>query len=127
MARLAQGVALVVVAATLVDDAVQPSVLSHERSPVVYAGAVLLAVTLLTLAPRVGSLVVALGGGIASGGAVATVVAGLAWRDGVPNPLLAGDVAFNVADVGIMVGVTLLIGGALLVSWTHRERLHEPL
>jgi hypothetical protein len=127
MARLAQGVALIVVAATLVDDLAQPSVASHERSPAIYGAAVLFAIALLTLGPRVGSFIVALGAGIASGGAIATVVAGLAWRAGVPNPLLAGDVAFNIADLAIGAGVTLLIGGALLVGWTQRERLREPL
>lgn len=113
--------------ATLADDLAQPSIASHARSPGIYAAGVLLAAALLVLTPRVGSPAVALGGGIASGGSVATVLAGVAWRDGVPNPLVAGRLAFNVGDVAICAGVGLLIGGALLVGWTHRARLHEPL
>ncbi|MES1248052.1 MAG: hypothetical protein ABUS54_10305 [Actinomycetota bacterium] len=116
---------MVVLAATIADDVAQPSVASDARPPLIYVSAVLLAAALLTLAPRIRSATVALGAGAASGGAVATAVAGLGWSRGVPNPLVAGDVAFNVADVAILAGVTLLIGGALLVGWTERERLGE--
>lgn len=127
MARVAQGVAAAVVAATFVDDALQASVLSHRRSPFVYAGAMLLAVALLALAPRTGSTAVSLGAGLAGGGALATLACGLAWRRGVPNPLVLGDVAFNVADVAIELGVCLLVGGALWHAWAHRDELREPV
>jgi lipoprotein signal peptidase len=106
---------------------VQPSVLSHERSPVVYAGGLVVGIALLALTPRIGSRLVSLGSGLAAGGAVATVVCGLAWRDGVPNPLVRGDVAFNLADAAIGIGVVLLIGGALYHGWTHRDRLGETV
>jgi lipoprotein signal peptidase len=79
------------------------------------------------LTPRIGSLVVSLGSGLAAGGAFATVACGLAWRGGVPNPLTRGDVAFNLADVAIAAGVALLIGGSLLHAWANRGRLHEPV
>ena len=79
------------------------------------------------LAPRVGSLPVSVGAGLASGGSLATLVCGLAWRHGVPNPRVGGDVAFNIADVAIAVGVGLLIGGALLTSWLERDRLRQPV
>ena len=105
----------------------QPSVLSHRRSPVVYAGALLLAAALLTLAPRLGSVPVALGAGIASGGAVATAVCGIAWDDGVPNPLAGGDIAFNVADLAIAAGVVLLVAGALVHAVVHRRDLLRPV
>lgn len=112
---------------TVVDDAAQPSVLSHERSPVLYAGGVVVPAVLLVLAPRIGSAAVSLGAGIASGGALATAVCGLAWRGGVPNPLVAGEIAFNVADAAIGIGVMALIGGALLHAWRERDRLFEPI
>jgi hypothetical protein len=82
---------------------------------------------LLALTPRIGSGAVSMGSGLASGGALATVVCGLAWRDGVPNPLTRGDVAFNLADVAIALGVVLLIGGALLHGWLERDRLFEAV
>jgi lipoprotein signal peptidase len=102
-------------------------VLSHERSPVVYAGGLVVGVALLALTPRVRSRVVSLGSGLATGGAFATVVCGTAWRAGVPNPLTRGDIAFNLADVAIGAGVVLLIAGALYHGWTHRDRLGETV
>jgi lipoprotein signal peptidase len=45
----------------------------------------------------------------------------------VPNPLVRGDVAFNLADVAIAVGVALLVGGSLLHGWANRSRLREPV
>lgn len=101
--------------------------LSHERSPVVYAGGLLLAAALLALTPRIGSRLVSLGSGLASGGALATIVGGIAWRGGVPNPLTRGEVAFNVSDLAIVLGVVLLIGGALLHGWLERDRLFESV
>jgi lipoprotein signal peptidase len=125
--RLAFAAAALVLAATLVHDLAAPSRLSHQRSPVVLAAAGLLAAALLLLAPRVQSHVVTLGAGIAAGGALATLVTGLAWDGGVPNPFARGGVAFNLADVAIAVGDALLVGGALFHSWTSRGRLWEPV
>ena len=101
--------------------------LSHERSAVLYAGGLVVGAALLLLTPRIGSRVVSVGGGLAGGGAVATVLCGLAWRGGVPNPLTRGDVAFNLADLAIALGVVLLIGGSLLHAWANRDRLFEAV
>jgi len=125
--RTAAAAALVVLAATLVHDAIVPSRLSHPRPLVVLVVAGVLAVALLTLAPRVRSLAVALGAGVAAGGALATLVSGLAFSDGVPNPLVRGGIAFNLADVAIAVGDALLVSGALVRAWTNRARLREPI
>jgi lipoprotein signal peptidase len=125
--RLALGAAAAVLAATLVDDALASSALSHERSPGLYAFAALLAAALLALAPRVGSRPVSLGAGIAAGGALATLITGIAWSGGVPNPLVRGGVAFNVADLAIGVGDAMLIGGALWHAVRQRERLRDPI
>ena len=127
MTRVALAAAAAVVAATLVDDALVPSRLSHARSPVALAGAGLLAAALLVLVPRARSLAMSLGAGVAAGGAAATLLAGLAWRSGVPNPLVRGGIAFNLADVAIAAGDALLIGGAMLHAWRNRGRLHEPV
>jgi lipoprotein signal peptidase len=121
--RLAGALAAAVVAATLVDDLVAPSRLSHPRPWAVLAGALVLAAALLALAPRAGSFAVTVGAGIAAGGALATLLGGIAWRDGVPNPLVANGVAFNLADVAIAVGDALLIGGAVVHAFRHRDRL----
>ena len=121
--KLALAAAALVVAATLADDLLQPSRLSHARSPLGLAGAGGLAAALLVLVPRARSAAMSVFGGVAAGGAAATLVAGVAWRDGVPNPLVRGEIAFNVADLAIGVGDALLIGAALLLAWRRRARL----
>lgn len=125
--RLALVAAASIVAATLADDALAPSRLSHARSPVALAGAGGLAVALLVLVPRARSRTMSLAAGIAAGGAAATLVAGLAWRDGVPNPLVRDGIAFNLADLAIAAGDALLIGAALFHAWRERARLYEPV
>ena len=101
--------------------------LSHERSLALYAFALAAATALLLLTPRVGSRALSLGSGLAAGGAIATVVSGLLWTDGVPNPLVRDGIAFNVADAAIGFGVALLLAGALHHGWTHRDRLRETV
>ena len=101
--------------------------LSHERSLALYVFAFALAAPLLVLAPRVGSRAVTLGAGVAAGGALATPLAALVWRGGVPNPLVRGDIAFNVADVAIGAGVALLTVAVLLHAWRNRALLLEPV
>jgi lipoprotein signal peptidase len=125
--RIALAAAACVIAVTLVDDAVAPSRLSHARSPLALALAGALAAGLLLVVPRARSTAMSLGAGIAAGGAAATLAAGLAWRDGVPNPLVRGGIAFNVADVAIAAGDALLVAAALVHAWRHRERLFEPV
>jgi hypothetical protein len=125
--RLATAAAAGVVAATIVDDLLQASRLSHARSPVGLAGAGALAAALLVLVPRARSVAMSLGAGIAAGGAAATLVAGVAWRGGVPNPLVRGGIAFNIADVAIAVGDALLLGAALFHAWRHRGGLTQPV
>jgi lipoprotein signal peptidase len=116
-----------VVAATLADDVLAPSRLSHARSPLALGGAGALALALLVLVPRARSLTMSLAAGIAAGGATATLVAGLAWRDGVPNPLVRGGIAFNVADLAIAVGDATLIAAAVWRAWRQRDRLYQPV
>jgi lipoprotein signal peptidase len=125
--RLAVAVAAAVIGVTLLDDVIAGSRLSHPRPAAVLAGALLLGAALLVLAPRAGSLAVTIGAGIAAGGALATLVTGIAWRGGVPNPLVAGGVAFNLADVAIAAGDALLIGGAVVHAIRNRDRLGEAV
>jgi hypothetical protein len=125
--RLAVAAAAVVVAVTLADDLLAPSGFSHARSPLALAGAGAFAVGLLWLVPKARSAVMSFGAGIAAGGATATLVAGLAWRGGVPNPLVHGGVAFNAADVAIAAGDALLLSATIWQGWRRRERLFEPV
>ncbi len=92
-----------------------------------YAFGAAVSFALVWLAPRARSLPLALGAGVAAGGALATAVCGVAWRSGVPNPLDHGGVAFNLADVAIGLGVPFVVAAALAELWRQRGRLHEPV
>jgi lipoprotein signal peptidase len=122
----AVGLALAVLAAVVVHDALAPMRFQHHRSPVTLAFAGLLAFALLAIAPRVPSPGIVVGAGIAAGGALATFVSGLAWGS-VPDPLVHGGIAFNLADIAIAGGDALLLVAALLHVWTHRAHLGEPV
>jgi hypothetical protein len=118
--------ALAVVAATLVQDALSRDVVRHARPVAVLVLGGLVAAALLVLAPRVRSWTVAAGAGIAAGGAIATLVTGAAWSGGVPDPIVRGGVAFNLADVAIAAGDALLLAGSLGHAWANRTRLRQP-
>jgi lipoprotein signal peptidase len=118
--------AFAVLAAVIIHDALAPTRYHHHRSLATLLVAGVLATALLTLAPRMRSSGVVLGAGIGAGGALATFVSGLVW-DGVPDPLVRGGIAFNLADVAIAFGDGLLIVAALLYAWTNRARLREPV
>ena len=125
--RLAFAAAFVVLAATLSLDATAPTAIRHARPAAVLAFGGLVAVALLVLAPRVRSWPIALGAGLAAGGALATLVTGLAWGGGVPDPLVSGGVAFNLADLAIAAGDALLLAGAFVHAWSNRTQLREPM
>jgi lipoprotein signal peptidase len=118
--------AAVVLAVDLVHEGLTPTPFHHARHPAVFVLAGAIAAALLLLAPRVPSLGVALGGGIAAGGALGTLVSGFAWS-GVPDPFVHGSIAFNVSDVAIAFGDALLLGAVLLHAWTRRHELGQPI
>jgi lipoprotein signal peptidase len=66
-------------------------------------------------------------GGVATAGALGNLVSALAWRGGIPNPIVLGDVAFNVADVCAVVGSASLVVGAAAFALTHPALLREPV
>jgi hypothetical protein len=105
--------------------------LHHVRSVGAVGLMALLAAAVLTVAPRVESAAVALGAGVAAGGAGATVLSAILWRDGIPDPIVlrggAGGVAFNLADVFLLAGDALLLGSAVLYGLRHRDRLLDSL
>jgi lipoprotein signal peptidase len=104
-------------------------VILHPRSTlyalgVVSVSALWAAAILFTRSPWI-----ALGGGIFLGGAAGNVASLALWPavDGVPNPLLAGDVAFNIADVAVALGLTVVLVGAGIFAAQNRARLREPV
>jgi lipoprotein signal peptidase len=118
--------AAVVLTVDLVHEGLTPTPFHHARHPAVFVLAGAIAAALLLLAPRVPSLGVALGAGIAAGGALGTLVSGVAWS-GVPDPFVHGGIAFNVSDLAIALGDALLLGAVLLYAWTHRHELRQPI
>jgi lipoprotein signal peptidase len=105
------------------------AVFAHERSLayVMAVGAVASLWAAAIVLTR--SVSIALAGGVLAGGAAANVVSLALWPSvpGVPNPLLAGDVAFNVADLAVAAGVVLLLAAAALFAVRNRARLGEPV
>lgn len=74
----------------------------HDRSPV-YALVAVVALAWSVALLGTGSRLLAAAGGLVLGGAVANVASLAVWP-GVPDPLLAGGIAFNPADVAALAG-----------------------
>ena len=90
-----------------------------------------LIVALVLLVPRLPSNAAAVGAGIACGGALGNLVSLLAWREGVPDPLVfvgaTSGVAFNLADVFAVCGDALLLSTVLLLGVQRRGALRESI
>jgi lipoprotein signal peptidase len=124
-------IAVALGAADLIQKATAGPSLQHERS----------AASLVVMAAVVGGLVfvvplvpwtpVAIGAGIAAGGAIGNLVSLLVWSGGVPDPLVlrgaAGGIAFNLADVFVFCGDLLLLSSAAVFAMRHRGRLRLPV
>ncbi len=103
--------------------------LLHERS----AGWVVLSIILVVgcvLLAAVPSRPVALGAALTAAGALGNL-ASFAWYGGaVPNPLVAGrwpnGIAYNLADVFVVLGLLVLIPALAAASIANRDRLLPP-
>ena len=126
--RLVAAAAAVVVAALdLGQKLIGGAALHHERSIGAVAVMTLVAFGLLAVVPRVRSLPVVLGAGIAAGGALGNLVSALAWSAGVPDPLVVGTIAFNLADVFVLAGDALLLTSAAVYALRNRDRLRQAV
>jgi lipoprotein signal peptidase len=119
-------VAAVLAAADLVQAASEP-VYGHPRSVAYVVLAAALVAALVALVPRVPSTWFAVVGGVATAGALGNGIAALAWRGGVPNPIVAGGVAFNIADVCTAAGALALVAGAAVLAVTRRDALSQAV
>jgi lipoprotein signal peptidase len=119
-------VALVFTAVDLLQKAREP-VYGHPRGAVYVVCAAVLAALVIAFVPRVPSRALSLAGGVAAAGALGNLVSALAWRGGVPNPIVVGEIAFNVADVCAVGGAIALVLGAALFALTHPALLRQPI
>jgi lipoprotein signal peptidase len=103
------------------------TIVPHERSLPYALGVVAVSALWAVAILLTRSLSIAIAGGLFLGGAAGNVASLALWPsvDGVPNPLLAGDLAFNVADVAVAVGLALVLTTAALFAGRNRARLHE--
>ena len=119
-------VAGVLTVADLAQKASAP-VYGHPRSTGFVALAAALTVAVVWLVPRVPSRPLAVVGGIAVAGAFGNLVSALTWRGGVPNPIMLGDIAFNIADVCAVTGAVALVVGAALFALRNPALLRQPI
>ena len=124
---LAVAVAAGVLALDLAHEALTPTPYHHPRSlgELLLIGA--LAAAVLVAVPRAPSPALALAGGIAAGGALGNLASALVWRAGIPDPLVYGTYAFNLADVAVVLGDGALLTTAIVLAWDRRHRLREPV
>jgi lipoprotein signal peptidase len=103
------------------------TIVPHERSLLYALGVVAVCTVWAAAIMLTHSLSIALAGGVFLGGAAGNVASLALWPsvDGVPNPLLAGEVAFNVADVAVAAGLALLLTTAVVFAARNRARLNE--
>ena len=116
-----------VVALDLVHEALTPTAFHHPRSAAELLLIAALAVAVLAAVPRAPSLALSLAGVIAAGGALGNLAAALVWRSGIPDPIVHGTYAFNLADVALVLGDAALLTTALVLAWDQRQRLREPV
>jgi lipoprotein signal peptidase len=105
------------------------AVLAHDRSPLYVAGVAAASVLWAAAIARTRSSSIAIAGGVVLGGAAGNLLSIALWPSlpGVPDPIVAGGVAFNVADVAVVVGLALLLPTTLVFAARNRARLFEPI
>ena len=86
-----------------------------------------LAAGIVVFVPRIPSRALAGAGAFAAAGAAANALSALLWNGGVPNPILAGGIAFNVADLYAVLGAAALVGGAIAFAIRNPSLLRQPL
>jgi hypothetical protein len=94
----------------------------HQRSHAwsVLTVSLLVVVLLLAVLP---SRLVAVASGVVAGGVLGNVVSAHQHGGRVPNPIVVGAIALNLADVFVLAGVPLLMFSLGRVSIRHRDRI----
>jgi lipoprotein signal peptidase len=94
----------------------------HQRSHgwAILAVCLLVVVLLLAVLP---SRLVAVSAGIVAGGVLGNVVSAYRHGGSVPNPMVVGVIALNLADVFVLLGVPVLVFALARVSIRNREHI----
>jgi lipoprotein signal peptidase len=105
------------------------AVFVHERSGLYVLGVAAASVLWAGAIARLESASIALAGGLVLGGAVGNLTSIALWPSlsGVPDPIVAGGFAFNMADVAVGLGVVLLFPTSVVFAVRSRARLSEPV
>ena len=105
------------------------AVLAHDRSALYVAGVAAASLLWAVAVARARSSSIALAGGVVLGGAAANLISIALWPSlpGVPDPIVAGGVAFNLADVAVGAGFVLLLPATAVFALRNSERLFEPV
>jgi lipoprotein signal peptidase len=119
-------IAVALTAADLAQKASEP-VYGHPRSAGYALLALVILAALVAFVPRVPSLWLSACGGIAAAGALGNLVSALAWSGGVPNPIVVGEVAFNIADACAAAGAVSLVVGSAVFALRHPALLRQPI
>ncbi|HEY7149685.1 MAG TPA: hypothetical protein VH420_09600 [Gaiellaceae bacterium] len=74
------------------------------------------------------SALMAVPGGVVLGGAAGNLISFALWPSlpGVPDPIVAGGLAFSLGDVAVGLGLALLVPATLVFAARNRSRLLEP-
>jgi len=105
------------------------AVLTHDRSAHYTVGLAAVSLAWAGAIALTRSTSISLAGGLVLGGAVGNLFSMVLWPSmpGVPDPIVAGGIAFNVADVSAVLGLMLLVPAILVFTVRNRDRLFEPL
>jgi hypothetical protein len=124
---LVAGVDLVHKAIALADPA--NAVVLHPRSALYGVGVAAVSGLWAAAILLTRSASIALGGGIFLGGAAGNVASLALWPgvEGIPNPLVARNVAFNLADMAVVLGLVLVLATTTRFAARNRGRLAEPV
>jgi lipoprotein signal peptidase len=126
-ASIALGATAILLAAVdLAHKAAAGAVTLHPRSAtyVVVVTTLTIAWVAAILAAR--SVSLAIGGGVVAGGALGNLASDALWP-GVPNPIVLGSIAFNLADVFVVAGFIVVAAAVLALAARSPDRLREPI
>lgn len=116
------GAAALLTAADMSVNAALPSQLSHHRSAT-WAAVSLVLLVVSPLAARLPSRLLAFAAGIFAAGLAGNLVSAGLHRGDVPNPFVAGNAAFNLADTLLLAGIVLGIVATMRLAARYRHLL----